>query len=220
MPKSPAAPKPFSGWPAEALKWFRDLEANNSRDWFQSHRGVYDESVRGPLESLLAEVAQEFGDGKVTRPNRDIRFSADKSPYKVSIYAIVNRPEDAGGWYVQLDKEGLFVGGGMYAPERPALTAIRKAIDDDRSGRELEGIVGQLAGQGLSMMEHETLKTAPRGYSADHPRVELLRMKHIAAGTKHEPQPWLHTPKAKEHVVFGWRAVTPLLDWLNRAIRT
>lgn len=206
--------QPFAGWPAESLDWFRDLEANNNREWFRSHRHTYDIAVRGPLESLLAEVAGEFGDGKVFRPNRDIRFSADKSPYKLEIYAVVPRAEGGGGWYVQLDKDGLFVGGGMYAPDRRTLATIRTAIDQETSGRELEQTVARLRTDGLAMMEYDSLKTAPRGYLPDHPRVELLRLKHFAAGVKHAPQPWLHSPEAKKHVVAGWHAVTPLLGWL------
>ncbi len=209
---SAATIKPFAGWPAQALEWFDELEANNNRAWFQAHRHVYDEAVRGPLEALLAELDDEFGEGRVARPNRDTRFAADKSPYKVRIYAIVPHPA-AGGWYVQLGKDGLFAGGGLYDPERARLAAVRAAIADDRTGSELEAIVARLEAGGLDLMLDGALKTAPRGYAIDHPRIELLRLPHLAAGIRHPPRKWLHTRAAKDRVVKAWRAVTPLLDW-------
>ena len=207
-------PQPFTGWSPEAFDWFRELEANNNRDWFQAHRQTYDNAVRGPLEWLLAELYDQFGDGRVTRPNRDTRFSADKSPYKTGIYAVVERGGGGGGWYVHLNKEGLFAGGGIYDPERQKLAAIRSAIADDVSGKQLESIIAGMSAAGLRLMHEGALKTAPRGYPKDHPRVGLLRLQHLAAGIQHPPQEALHTPKAKELVVDAWRAVSPLLDWV------
>jgi uncharacterized protein (TIGR02453 family) len=204
---------PFTGWPPEALEWFRELEADNSRAWFHAHRTIYDAAVRGPLESLLAELADEFGDGKVFRPNRDTRFSADKSPYKLQIYAVVPRAGGGGGWYVQLREEGLYVGGGLYAPDRRALASVRAAIAADRTGRELERVVAGLEARGLELIRDGALKTAPRGYPVEHPRIELLRLGHLAAGVQHPVRRWLHTAAAKDRVVDGWHAVSPLLEW-------
>jgi uncharacterized protein (TIGR02453 family) len=212
--------QPFRGWPPEAFNWFRELESNNNRDWFQAHRPTYDNAVRGPLEWLLEELSDEFGDARVTRPNRDTRFSADKSPYKRGIYAVVERGGGGGGWYVHLDKEGLFAGGGIYAPERQKLAAIRSAIADDATGKKLESIIAGMSAAGLRLMDEGSLKTAPRGYPKDHPRVGLLRLQHLAAGINHPPQEALHTSKAKELVVDAWRAVSPLLDWVAAADRT
>ena len=207
----------FSGWPPEALEFFRELEHNNNREWFQAHRKIYAEAVRGPLEALLDEVRGQFGDAKVYRPNRDTRFSVDKTPYKKEIYAVVYHP-GAGGWYVQLNKDGVFTGGGLYAPDRESLANLRAAIASDETGRELEATVAGMEAQGVDLMTEGALKTVPRGYPADHPRSRFLRLQHFAAG-KHLPAgPWLHTSEAKQRVLHGWRAVTPLLEWIARII--
>jgi len=205
----------FRGWPPEALDWLRGLEADNSKAWFQANRRTYDDAVRQPLESLLAELEDEFGEGKVSRPNRDIRFSTDKSPYKTQIYAIVPRPDGVASWYVQLTKDGLFAGGGLYAPERELLARVRAAIDDDRTGSQVEQIVADLRSSGIELMTDGALRTAPRGYSPDHPRIGLLRLVHVAAGRSDPPRKWLHTAVVKDRVATTWRAVTPLLDWLG-----
>ena len=204
----------FRGWPPEALRWFDGLAAHNDRAWFADHRATYDDSVRGPMEALLGELALEFGEGIVSRPNRDVRFSKDKSPYKLRIYARV--PQASGGlYYVDLRSEGLFVGGGVYLAERAELGRLRTAIADDRTGAELVSIVARLRSAGIDLMEDRALKTAPRGYPVDHPRIELLRLPSLAAGRLHPPRKWLGTRAAKDRVVDGWRAVTPLIDWIS-----
>lgn len=203
---------PFTGWPPEALRWFRDLEANNTREWFHAHRATYDAAVRGPFESLLAEAADEFGDGVVARPNRDTRFARDKSPYKLECYARL--PQPVGSFYVQVRTEGLFAGGGVYMPERDRLARIRRAIADDDTGAEFEAVVARVEGDGLSLIRDGALKTAPRGYPTDHPRIEYLRLPHVAAGVQHAPEPWLHTAEARDRVFATWRSARPLLEWV------
>jgi uncharacterized protein (TIGR02453 family) len=205
---------PFRGWPPEALTWFAGLEADNSRTWFQANRRTYDEAVRQPLESLLAELHEEFGEAKVFRPNRDTRFSKDKTPYKTNVAALISHSDDPGGWYIELSGRGLFLGGGLYHPERERLARLRAAMDDERSGAELERVVADLSSAGLDLLSDGALRTAPRGYAADHPRIELLRLVNVAAGRLEPPRRWLHTAKAKDHVVSTWRALRPLLDWI------
>ena len=92
----------FRGWPNEALDFYEGLEADNSKTYWTAHRSVYDEKVLAPMNALLAELEPEFGAGKIFRPYRDVRFSADKSPYKTAIGATLEL-----GGYVQLSAKGL-----------------------------------------------------------------------------------------------------------------
>ncbi len=202
----------FRGWPQSGLDWFDELELNNDRDWFRAHKATYDHDVRGPLAALLGELADEFGAARISRPNRDTRFSADKAPYKTNIYARIDRP--GGGYYVSLDADRFFVGGGVYSPDRDRLAAVRAAIADERSGADLEQLLATLQASGARLITDGALKTAPRGYTVDHPRIDLLRLPHLAGGIEHRVGTWIHTAKAKDRVVAGWRAVTPLLDWV------
>src|SRR3990170_4474832 len=117
----------FKGWPAEALHFYEGLEADNSKAYWQDNKAIYDECVRAPMDGLLSELAPEFGEGKLFRPYRDIRFSADKSPYKTAIAASL-----AWGGYVHLSAEGLFVGSGMYHMAPDQLERYRAAVDDDK----------------------------------------------------------------------------------------
>ena len=158
----------FRGWTDEALAFYEGLEADNSKAYWQANKHVYEEAVRTPMEDLLAELAPKWGDGRLFRPYRDVRFSADKTPYKTHIGAVL------GMCYVQFSADGLAAGCGMWEMASDQLARYREAVADGRSGPKLARAVGKLAPLGIEVMAHDMLKTAPRGYPKDHPRIELL----------------------------------------------
>lgn len=198
----------FRGFPAEALEFFDGLEADNSKAYWEANKATYQRCVRGPMEQLLEELAPEFGAGRLFRPYRDVRFSRDKSPYKTNIAAMVG---DTG--YVSLSTGGLAVGSGAYHLAADQLDRYRRAVADDRTGADLDGVVAGL-GPGFELVAHDTLKTAPRGYAKDHPRIDLLRRKGLAAMRQWEPAAWLGTAKARQRVADTLRATAPLRHWL------
>jgi uncharacterized protein (TIGR02453 family) len=202
------APMAFQGWPIEAVEFYEGLEADNSKVYWQDNKAVYDRHVKAPMEDLLAELADEFGAGKLFRPYRDVRFSADKTPYKTNCAATI------GSGYVSFSAEGLSVGGGLYMPDPKTLARYREAVDKEKSGAELATIVAALHKAGYETMAHEVLKTAPKGYPKDHPRIDLLRHKGIAMMKNWPVGAWLGTRKAKDRVVATLRAGVPLNQWL------
>jgi len=198
----------FRGWKAEALEFFDGLEADNSKAYWERNRSTYDELVRAPMEALVAELAPK-GEGKIFRPYRDVRFSKDKSPYKTNIAATV------GDGYVHLDANGLAAGAGMWEMASDQLERYRRAVDDARSGKKLEGVVAEAREAGATITSHGELKTVPRGYDKDHPRAELLRYKGIIAWREWPAGAWLGTAKAKDRVVEFFRISRPLVRWLD-----
>ena len=199
----------FRGWPVEALEFYEALEADNSKAFWQRHKETYETIVRAPMEELLAELAPEWGEGRIFRPYRDVRFSADKSPYKTNIAATI------GPRYVQLSANGLAAGAGMWEMAPDQLERYREGVDDERAGAELERIVATIRSTGVEAMGHGVLKTAPKGYPKDHPRIELLRFKGIVAWREWPAGAWLGTKKAKDRVVDVFRAAEPLTAWLS-----
>jgi uncharacterized protein (TIGR02453 family) len=199
----------FRGWPAEALEFFEGLEADNSKTYWQQNRDVYDGLVRAPMEDLLEELAPEWGEGRIFRPYRDIRFSADKSLYKTHIGAVV------GDGYIQLTADGLGAGCGMYEMAPDQLDRYRQAVADDRSGGELATLVEAARAAGLQITGHDVLKTAPRGYPKDHPRIELLRFKGLITWQEWPAGPWLGTRRAKDRVVEFFQRSRPISGWLG-----
>jgi uncharacterized protein (TIGR02453 family) len=206
----------FTGWPVEAVEFYEGLQADNSKIYWQENKAVYEDCVRAPMEQLLAELAGEFGPGKLFRPYRDTRFSADKTPYKTTCAATLG--QGIGQAYVSFSADGLSVGGGLYMPDPAALARYRTAVDREKSGEQLAAIVAALHNGGYDTMAHEVLKTAPRGYPKDHPRIELLRHKGIAMMKNCPVGAWLGTAKAKDRVVSTLRAGVPLNDWLARYV--
>jgi uncharacterized protein (TIGR02453 family) len=201
----------FSGWKGDFTGFFLGLRANNNKPYFEAHRKQYEHEVKAPMLALLADLEEEFGPPhRVSRPNRDIRFTADKSPYKLNIYADVER-----GGYVALDAEGLIAAGGRYMLEDQQLKKLRAAIATDRSGKELVAIVEELRKKGYEVSGQE-LKRVPPPYPQDHPRGELLRHKRLIYWKRWPVGPWIATVKAKERVATAWRDGATLEAWCAR----
>jgi uncharacterized protein (TIGR02453 family) len=203
----------FHGWPTEALDFFEGLEADNSKTYWTANRARYEEAVRTPMADLLDLLEDDFGPGKIFRPNRDIRFSADKTPYKTHIGAYL----EAGG-YIQLSADGLACGNGMYGMAPDQLARYRDAVAEDVTGAELERVIEEVRAAGPSVVGRDALKTAPRGYPKDHPRIELLRNKGLIAWQEWPPAKWLGTRAAGDRIAAFLRASQPLKDWLDARV--
>ncbi len=202
----------FRGWPAEALDFYAGLEADNSKAYWQDHKALYEEAVRGPMLALLAELEPEFGAGKIFRPYRDVRFSADKSPYKTAIGATL------GAGYLQLSAKGLAAGVGMYAMAPDQLARYRQAVADEVHGVALERVVAAAVRDGVDVVGHGSLRTAPRGSPADHPRAGLLRHKGLTTWQEWPVAPWLGTARVTKRVRAFLLASQPLREWLDTRV--
>ena len=200
----------FSGWPEEALDFYDGLAADNSKSYWTEHKATYEQKILAPMTELTEELAAEFGEPKIFRPYRDVRFSADKSPYKTHIGAVIG-----GTGYVQLSAEGLGAGAGMWQMEPEPLERYRQAVASDGPGAELEQVIARIEKDDITVHGHSVLKSAPRGYPADHPRIALLRYKGLTAWKQWPVEPWLETAAAKDHVMSFFRTVQPLCSWLT-----
>jgi uncharacterized protein (TIGR02453 family) len=164
------------------------------------------------MRALVAELEPEFGTAKVFRPYRDVRFAKDKTPYKTHQGAFVAIGPST-GYYVQVGAPGVRVSVGFYDASPARLAAVRAAIDDDGHGADLESIVADLTGAGWEL-GGDRVKTAPRGYDVDHPRIELLRHKSMFLGKEHGFAPYIHTAELADRVRADWRAATPFVEWV------
>jgi len=203
----------FGGWKGDFKGFFLGLAANNNKAWFEAHRTQYERDVTAPMLALLADLESEFGaPRRVSRPNRDIRFSADKSPYKLNIYADVTD-----GGYVALDAQGLVAAGGRYMVDADQLKRLREAIAADRSGKELAAVVAVLRKKGYTV-EGEELKRVPPPYPQEHPRAGLLRYKRLFFWKRWPAGPWIATSKARERVADVWRDGAELESWMRKHV--
>ena len=198
----------FSGFPAEAFRFFTDLAKHNDRDWFQAHKDVYEQACREPMKALMAAIDPPFGAGWMSRINNDMRFNRDRPPYKTRLDAGVT------GHYFSIGEQGMYVGTGLYKPEPATLRQLREAIAADASGRKLQAIVAALRRKKYMVSTHESSSAPPRGYAVDHPRIELLKMKDIHAGRTLDPAA-LSTPRALALVKKTMADLRPFRDWIK-----
>ena len=203
----------FKGFPVEAFTFYEGLAADNSRTYWQAHKAVFETSVKAPFQALLEELA-EFGPFSVFRPYNDVRFSKNKAPYKENIGAY-GESEGGAGHYVALSATAMFAGSGYYAMANDQLDRFRTAIDADTSGSELVRLVTAAEKAGLKPGAMSELKTAPRGYPKDHPRIELLRRKGLMAGRDFPAAKWMQTRAAVGKVRDVWNAAADLNGWLD-----
>lgn len=187
-----AAQNPFS--PA-LFRFLSELKENNNRDWFQANQDRYEDEVREPAFQFISDFGAELPKisphfqaipkkvgGSLFRIFRDVRFSKDKSPYKTQtgIHFRHEAAKDAHapGFYLHLEPERCFMGAGIWHPDAPTLTQIRRAIGEDPKGWEKARDTVQRHGFHLA---GDSLKRPPKGFSADHPQIEDLKRKDFIA---------------------------------------
>jgi len=203
----------FSGWSPEAVEFFEDLQADNTKAFWSAHKDFYQASVREPMAELLDELSGEFGPGRIARPYQDMRFRAGQSPYKTEIYATLDR-----GGYVRFSADGLTAALGYYMMTSAQLERYRQAVIDGEHGTRLAELAERLQAEGVQVGGGQMLKTAPRGYPGDHPRIELLRCKGLICWRRWPVARWLYTAGAKDRVAGFLRAAAPLHQWLDQQV--
>jgi uncharacterized protein (TIGR02453 family) len=206
----------FTGFGEHAVDFYDGLVADNSKSYWTDKKHVYQSDVREPMEALLAELSAEFatdfGRSTVFRPYRDVRFAKDKTPYKTHCGGVIEPGRGAGAYYVELSPDGIRTGGGCFHLHADQLARFRNSVDQDIHGKQLEGILATLRKGGWDI-KGERLATRPRGYPADHPRIDLLRYKSVYAARTWAPDDVLHERKLLDRVRKAWRALRPFNEW-------
>lgn len=203
----------FTGFPDAAFTFYEQLTADNTRAFWLANKDTYRSAVRQPMDDLLNEL-HEFGPFHVFRPNRDVRFSKDKRPYKDHIGAY-GESEGGAGYYVHLSATGLLAGSGYYDMASDQLDRFRRSVDASATGDEIAEICAAATKAGLRLGAMSELKTAPRGYPKDHPRIELLRRKGLMTTREWPEAPWMRTRSVVRRVRDSWRATDEMNAWLD-----
>lgn len=222
----------FPGFPAEGMQFFRDLDKNNDREWFQPRKSIYELNVKLPMEQLVGEVNSamlKFAPQYITEPRRavyriyrDTRFSKNKLPYKDHLGATFSRmgmeKHISAGFYFGVGPKQIEVAGGLYAPGPDEMRAIRNFLLDRHeefaalvTSKTLRKLVGELWG--------EKLTRAPKGFLPGHPADEFIRLKQwVFYDTRIDPALAM-TPKLLKEIVKRFEALTPFVEFLNGPLR-
>lgn len=203
----------FTGIPGEAIEFYERLEADNSKAFWEANKSTYRDVVKASVTALCEELA-EFGPFHLFRPHNDLRFSKGKPPYKTHQGAY-GESEGGAGFYLHISKDGLFVASGYYAMMKDQLERFREAVDRPNTGEEVAGLVAALVRKGYAIGAIDELKTAPKGYPKDHPRIDLLRRKGLMMSSELGAPAWLHTKQSAAKVRAVWKAAAPINAWLD-----
>ena len=216
----------FAGFSRDAIQFLVDLALHNERTWFQPRKGEYERLLKEPLESLCAALGERFEARRMPfrsdparspfRIYRDVRFSADKTPYKTHISASFPWAGEGGGVgaYFHFQPGEMFAGGGMWHPEPAQLAAWRGAVDGDLDSvkavlddPEFVSTFGHVSG--------DSLKRVPTGFPADHPAADLLKLKDVTFGRALSDDDVL-SPGLPDVLASTFTASIPLLSLLAR----
>ncbi len=198
----------FTGFTREAFTFWKGLERNNNRQWFQGHKEQYEQAVRRPIAAADRRIGTTLRRWPVVTHQQ-----GHAVPEGEAVRAILRR--HLGGSYVSLSKDGLWVGTGIYKPEPAVLRQLREAMAGDTSGRELTKIIASLQRTGLEVDTHARLEKPPRGYEVTHPRADLLRMKDIYVGRLFGPDE-VASPIVLRGVVKAMSDLEPFRVWLRK----
>lgn len=217
---------------AELFEFLRELKANNTREWFAANKARYEEVARQPMLGFIADVQAEFKKfapyvladakpvgGSMFRINRDTRFSKDKSPYKTSVAAHfrhqgVTKDISAPGFYLHIEADEIFMGGGLFHPDSQRLHQVRTAIaEHPEKWRKAIG--------GKEFQQHctfwgESLKRPPQGFAADHSLIDDLKRKDFVVTLPLTPAQLCGAYFMREFI-DNCRIISPMAGFLSKA---
>jgi len=216
----------FSGFPKAGITFLKDLEKNNTRDWFSDNKKTYEEVLKTPAEMFRADVQEALErnlggpvSSKLFRIHRDVRFSKDKTPYNTHVrMAFFETPEATGqgtssGFYFSLDTKGVFYGAGSLKLEKAALETYRTAVCDPKRGAQLDKVMKGLTKKGCRLSDPD-LKRVPAGYEVAPAHAHLLQFKGLAAWLDNKGHAKATGKDAVTQAVTAFATVRPIHDFL------
>jgi len=225
----------FPGFPRDTLKFLYELSQNNNKSWFDANKERYRENILAYAPAFVASLGQRLqsdispaivydtrtnGAGSMMRIYRDVRFSRDKTPYKTNIAFVFwegpRKKMENPSFGFQFGDWGAGLYGGLWGFPKGMIDIYRRAVDDDRLGAELEAAIEAVKAAGDYEISGDRYKRAPRGYDADHPRVELLKYKGLHASSPQFDIEIITTPEVIDTCAQHCKNMAPLQQWLAK----
>ena len=212
------------------IDFLKELDANNERDWFQAHKKDYEAArkdftatVQQVIDGITAfdkELVGLAAKDCLFRIFRDVRFSANKAPYKTNFGANMSpggRKSMRPGYYIHIEPGNKsFLAGGVYMPPSNELNKVRQEIDYNT--KEFKSIINDKNfKKHWGELQGEQLKTAPKNYSKDHPEIELLRFKSYIM-VKNMKDGELTKKDFEDKCIESFKVLYPFDQFLRRAL--
>ena len=223
----------FNGFSQEYFSFFNTLKKNNSKQWFEKHRGEYDEFVMHPAREFVIEMGKKLrkiAPGVNAIPkinqsrfkiNRDVRFSKDKSPYKtymgIWLWEGEGKRMASSGFYLHVENNHLLIGVGIKMFPKPLLDRYRKAVADKKQGAALKDAVAKIKARGY-LIDGKHYKNVPRGYDAEHPHAEYLLYNGLTARVEENVPDAFYSEAIIDYAYAHYKNMLPLHRWLKKAL--
>lgn len=223
----------FNGFPKEYFSFFNKLKQNNSKEWFEKHRGEYDEFVMHPAREFVTEMGEKLRkiapeinaipkiNKSLFKINRDVRFSKDKSPYKtymgIWLWEGSRKRMECSGFYLHVENKHVLIGVGIKDFSKPLLDRYRQAVVDKKQGAALRRAVKKVAAKGY-LIAGKHYKKVPRGYDADHPNAEYLLYNGLTARIEEKVPDAFYSEALIEHAYTHYKNMLPLHLWLKETL--
>lgn len=214
------------------IEFLKELKSNNSKSWFDQNRKRYDK-MKSDYISLAGRILEQMKDidpsldmvtakDCIFRINRDVRFSADKSPYKTNLGIALHpggKKFNLAAYYLHIEPGQSFIGGGLWMPEAPLLSKVRKEIH--YFYHDLVDILNnplyKKSFGSLDVEDGQKLTRPPKGYEAEDPAIEFLKLKSFTASTP-LPDEMLTSDKLVGHIINTFTILKPLIGFINRGL--
>lgn len=222
----------FEGFPKGGTEFFQALTLNMNREWFQLHKGDYVRLWHEPMQAFLTDLQAGLsraypkvkdGEAKVMRVYRDVRFSKDKTPYKTSASGVLSLFGDGKAMshtslYCEFGKDTPFLAMGRWMLEPDELARFRRAVAEDKTGAPFAKAALAATKAGFELNAYEVLKKVPKGFDADHPRGDLLRLKGFALALPKVPAKLPASAELVPWVVEHATSAKGVMHWLEAAV--
>lgn len=225
----------FGGFTKEAFGFLKELELNNTRQWFEEHRSVFDEHVLEPAQEFVVEMGERLKtisprisaipriDKSIFRLYRDTRFSEDKTPYKTHVGILfwggARKKLENSNYYLQLNKSSIFVGTGEYRFPSDLLRPYRDSVVHMKRGAELKRILKRITENPSYKIGGQHYKRVPAGYDPGHPRAELLLHNGLYAYRESPLPEEIYSSGFVDYCFEIFRDMSPLHKWLSDLIK-
>jgi uncharacterized protein (TIGR02453 family) len=209
-----------------ALNFLEKLKENNNREWFAIHKSEYEDIVKENkvfFNQVYSELQKHdsLNDVHIFRIYKDVRFSKDKSPYKTNLGAGYSRtkPHLRGGYYLQIEPNNSFVGGGFWSPNNEDLFRIRKEFESDTT--EIEKIISNntFVKYFEELKGEDGVKTAPKGFDKNHPAINLIKKRQFVVMRKFTDKEVI-SDDFQQEIISTFLAMRPFFDYMSEVLTT
>ena len=225
----------FNGFPRECVKFYTELKKNNTKSWFDEHKGDFEQHVIAPACDYVSEmgralkkispgiVADPRVNKSIFRPYRDIRFSKDKTPYKTHLGIFFWEGElskmDCSGYYFHLEPPILMLGVGNHCFSKQLLELYRESVVDPKYGKALVKALKDVQARGDYRIGEKQYKKVPRGYDKDHQNANLLLLGGLTTAFETHIPDELHSKDIVDYTLEKFKDMSPIHTWLLEMTR-